>query len=152
MIEVYIDGACRGNGLDKGSPTGESSLGIAVYRNGKMVGQFCRPLGQRTSNEAEYEALIHALFWCWSLSALDPAFLSPLIYTDSLTVYKQVQGEWNCKSKYLLPLLASVNKFRESGYNFSIQHVKRRVVWEADALANMVLDDVLEREHNAPKK
>lgn len=138
--------------MEKGSPTGESSLGIAVYRNGKMVGQYCRPLGQRTSNEAEYEALIHALFWCWSLSALDPAFLSPLIYTDSRVVYNQVQGIWNCKSKYLLPLLAAVEKFRESGFNFSLRHVNRRMVWEADALANMILDDVLDTGAKPHKK
>lgn len=143
MIECFIDGACRGNGID--GKTGDAALGIAIYRNRKIVGQYCRPLGKRTSNEAEYEALIHALFWCWSLSSLDADFLNPVIYTDSLLVHNQVTGEWNCKSPTLLPLLASVLKFNESGYNYRIQHVKRRNVWEADALANLVLDDVMEK-------
>lgn len=143
MIECFIDGACRGNGVD--GKTGHAALGIAVYRNRKMVGQYCRPLGERTSNEAEYEALIHALFWCWTLSSVDSDFLSPTIYTDSLLVVNQVTGVWNCKSPTLLPLLQSVLKFSESGYRYRLQHVKRRNVWEADALANLVLDDIMEK-------
>lgn len=145
MIEVFCDGACRGNGKGGkgGSSTGESAIGVIIYRNGKLIGSYGRPLGSRTSNEAEYEALIYALFWCWTLSSYNDDFNSPIIYTDSLTIYNQVQGIWNCKSQILLPLLSAVNKFREIEFNFNLIHVKRNKVHEADHLANMVLDDIL---------
>lgn len=146
MIEVFIDAACRGNGVS--GSTGASAIGIVIYRNRKVVGQYSRPIGERTSNEAEYEALIHSLFWCWSLSAIESDFHNPTIYTDSMTVHRQVTGAWNCKSDNLLPLLAAVLKFKENNYHFRLEHVPRKVVAEADTLANMILDDVIDYDKN----
>ena len=34
-------------------------------------------------------------------------------------------------------------KFRETNYEFQLKHVRRKDVWEADALANLFLDDIL---------
>lgn len=143
MVEVFIDGACRGNGATKLDRDGHAAIGIAVYKNRKLAGHFCRGLGKRTSNEAEYEALIHALLWCWTLSSSDAAFRNPTIYSDSLIVVNQVNGIWRCKSPTLIPLLATVSKFVEANYEFELKHVRRRDVWEADALANLFLDDIL---------
>lgn len=146
MYEVYIDGASRGQGATKDDHDGHAALGIAIHRNGEMIGQFCRGLGRRTNNEAEYEALIHALLMCWSAD-----FRSPTIYSDSLLMVNQVNGTWNCHADALQPLLASVKELSEI-FPFRLVHVERRAVWEADALANFFLDDLLAEEKTSKQK
>lgn len=56
MIEVYIDGASTGN-------PGQAGAGIFIKENGK-VDHFSFPLGEMTSHEAEFYALIKALEIC----------------------------------------------------------------------------------------
>lgn len=56
MIEVYIDGASTGN-------PGMAGAGVFIKENGK-VDHFSFPLGEMTSHEAEFWALIKALEIC----------------------------------------------------------------------------------------
>ncbi|RXI97812.1 ribonuclease HI [Anaerobacillus alkaliphilus] len=56
MIEVYIDGASTGN-------PGLAGAGIFIKANG-TVESFSFPLGEMTSHEAEFWALIKALEIC----------------------------------------------------------------------------------------
>ncbi len=56
MIEVYIDGASTGN-------PGLAGAGIFIKANGK-VESFSFPLGEMTSHEAEFWALLKALEIC----------------------------------------------------------------------------------------
>lgn len=135
MIEVFIDGASRGQGVK--DTIGDAAIGIAIYKNKKMIGQYARGLGKRTNNEAEYEALITALQLCWAADLKDP-----IIYSDSALVCKQVNKEWNC-NETLRPLLLSVHEIQEI-YRFRLQQVPRATVWEADALANLFLDKLKE--------
>jgi ribonuclease HI len=56
LIEVYIDGASTGN-------PGLAGAGIFIKANG-AVDHFSFPLGEMTSHEAEFAALIKALIIC----------------------------------------------------------------------------------------
>ncbi len=56
MIEVYIDGASTGN-------PGQAGAGIFIKADGK-VDHFSFSLGEMTSHEAEFGALIKALEIC----------------------------------------------------------------------------------------
>ncbi|MCT8137982.1 reverse transcriptase-like protein [Anaerobacillus sp. CMMVII] len=56
MIEVYIDGASTGN-------PGQAGAGIFIKANG-TVKHYSIPLGEMTSHEAEFWALIKALEIC----------------------------------------------------------------------------------------
>lgn len=135
MIEVFCDGASRGQGV-KGK-VGDAAVGVAIYRNKKMIGQYARGLGKRTNNEAEYEAVLMGLLLCWAADLRDP-----IIYSDSSLVVRQVTGEWDCNNENLRPLLLSIREIQEV-FRFRIQHVLRSNVWEADALANLFLDKLL---------
>ena len=85
MIEVFIDGASRGQGR---ASTGEASCAAVIFDKKKPTAQYARGLGKRTNNEAEYEALLTALLMC-SMSDLR----DPIIYSDSAVVVNQVNGK-----------------------------------------------------------
>lgn len=133
MIEVFCDGASRGTGVN--GAVGDAAIGVAIYKNQKMIGQYARGLGKRTNNEAEYEAVIHAILLCWAADLPDP-----IIYSDSLVVCNHINKEWECNES-LLPLLLSVRELQQT-FRFRVQHVPRASVWEADALANLFLDQL----------
>lgn len=143
LVEVFIDGASRGQGQTK--ENGEAACAVVVYRNRKKIAQFARPLGRRTNNEAEYEALISALLIC----AMSEAIEDPIIYSDSALVVNQVKGEWQCKNENMFPLLFAVKTIQED-YRFRLVQVPRSFVHEADTLVNECLNKL--QEERAKKK
>jgi ribonuclease HI len=142
-IEVFCDGASRGQGQKK---MGEASCAAVIYKNRRKVAQFARGLGQRSNNEAEYEAVIAALLMC-SMSD----FRDPILYTDSAVVANHISGKWKCKNAALLPLLMTIEDIKQE-YQFRIFQVPRSFVWEADMLANEFLDQLKQRKINITEK
>jgi ribonuclease HI len=134
ISEVFIDGACRNNGI-AGVPN-NAACAVIVYENRKEILRFARPLGERTNNQAEYEALIHALLMCSMADIKDP-----VIYSDSSVVVNQVTGLWRCHSSSLFPFWKTVETIKEE-YNFRLVHVPRHFVRLADKLCNECLDDL----------
>jgi ribonuclease HI len=132
-IEVFCDGASRGQGQKK---FGDASCAAVVYKNRKKLAQFARGLGYRTSNEAEYEAVISGLLICSMADLVDP-----IVYTDSAVVANQVNGKWKCRNATLIPLLMTVEEIRAE-FNFRVVQVNRSFVWEPDELANKFLDQL----------
>lgn len=132
-IEVYVDGAARGQGSS--NPV-QAACGIVIYKNGKLIGQFARGLGSRTNNEAEYEAVLNGIMICWAAGLVDP-----IIYSDSTLVVNQVNKVWKCnpKNHNLVPYLLTIWDIMEV-YHFRLQHVNRNKVKQADSLANDFLD------------
>lgn len=140
IAHVFIDGASR---VQQKESTGESACAVVIYKNKKKYLAAYRGLGKRTNNEAEYEALIFALTICMSAD-----IKMPIIYTDSQVVRNQVDHIWKCKSPGLKTLLFTVELMREN-YQFKIEKVDRKRVWEPDQLCNEYLDrlvDYKERE------
>jgi ribonuclease HI len=142
-IEVFCDGASRGQGQKK---VGEASCAVVVYKNRRKIAQFARGLGQRSNNEAEYEAVIAALLMC-SMSDLR----DPIIYTDSAVIANHISGKWKCKNASLLPLLMTIEDIKEE-YQFRVLQVPRAFVWEADMLANEFLDQLKDRKASSTEK
>ncbi len=134
VYECYVDGASRGQGV---KPIGYGAIAVVIFRNHKKIGEFARALGQRTNNEAEYEAVFTAVMMCWAADLSDP-----LIYSDSQLVTNQVNGLWQVKQASLYPIWHSISQIAEV-YHFRVRQVPRNHVSLADALANQVLDDVL---------
>lgn len=132
VIEIFVDGAARGQGVT--DQPGEGAIGVAIYRNKKMIGQFARGIGKRSNNEAEYEAVIHGLLLAWAADLQDPT-----VYTDSMIVAKQVNGEWQCNTPSLRPLLLTIQELREV-FRFRLIQRPREELWEPDALCNLFLD------------
>lgn len=150
LHEVYVDGASRGQGSQNPDGTteklGHGAAAAMIYRNRKLIGQYARGLGKVPNNVAEYEAVLLGLLMCWAAN-----LERPVLYSDSATVVNQIKGDAQCRSEKLIPLLRSIQEIEEV-YQFTIVHVPRSHVSEADALANKFLNSMLEKPGKRNKK
>lgn len=145
LVEVFVDGGSRGQGQVSGA--GEAACAVVIYKNRKKIAEYARPLGRRTNNEAEYEALITALLIC----SMSTEIVDPIIYSDSAVVVNQVNGKWECKNENLIPLLMSVNIIKDE-YRFRLLQVPRSLVHEPDLLVNVCLDKLQAKKAAIKKK
>jgi len=130
-IEIYIDGAARGN-------PGNSGIGVLIRETQDKQREIKKYLGTKTNNQAEYTALITALE-----SAKDLKDKRIKIYTDSLLVANQVNGLWKVKHPEIIPLNKQAKLLLENYKSITIQHVPRELNREADRLANLAIDEYL---------
>lgn len=129
VVEIYIDGASRGN-------PGEAGIGILIKEPGGRVRQITRYLGQRTNNYAEYTALIEALESAKDLNG------NPIrIFTDSQLVANQINGLWKVKHQDIIPLNKKARSLFSEFSDITIKHIPRAENLEADRLANQAIDE-----------
>ena len=124
-----IDGASRGN-------PGPASYAVVVRDPaGKLVLELAKNIGRETNNVAEYYALLAALDYATShgIAALR-------IRSDSELLVRQMQGRYKVKSADLKPLYERASKMARQLKYFAIEHVRRELNKDADALANVALD------------
>ena len=126
-LEIFVDGACRGN-------PGEASVGVVVKRNGKIVKEIAEAIGEATNNIAEYTALIYAL-----KEAIIQKAHNIKIYTDSELMHSQLTGRYQIKNEKLKPLYTQANELAAHFGVVEIKHVPREENQEADKLASSVL-------------
>jgi len=100
-----------------------------------VVLELAKRLGRETNNVAEYYALLAALDYATSqgISALR-------IRSDSELLVRQMQGRYKVKSADLKPLHERASKLARQLSYFAIEHVRRELNRDADALANLALD------------
>jgi ribonuclease HI len=124
-----IDGASRGN-------PGPASYAVVLRDpDGTVILELAKNIGRETNNVAEYFAL---------LAALDYATLQGIaslrIRSDSELLVRQMQGVYKVKSPDLKPLQERAAKLSRQLQYFAIEHVRRELNKDADALANQALD------------
>ena len=102
---------------------------------GKIVLELAKNIGRETNNVAEYFALLAALDYATShnIAALR-------IRSDSELLVRQMQGRYKVKSADLKPLHERAAKLARQLQYFAIEHVRRELNRDADALANVALD------------
>jgi len=124
-----IDGASRGN-------PGPASYAVVIRDpSGKTILELAKNIGRETNNVAEYYALLAALDYATSHD-----IPSLRIRSDSELLVRQMQGRYKVKSADLKPLHERASKMaKQLGY-FAIEHVRRELNRDADALANVALD------------
>ncbi|MFD1511890.1 ribonuclease HI [Halomarina rubra] len=126
---VYFDGASRGN-------PGPASVGWVIVTGDGIAAEGSERIGRATNNQAEYEALVHALE-----AAADFGFDSLQIRGDSQLVVKQVKGAWNTNDPELKEKRIRVRELLREFDEWSLDHVPREINDRADELANEALDD-----------
>jgi ribonuclease HI len=125
----FIDGGSRGN-------PGPAGYGVAVKNAGdETIATLSKFLGIQTNNYAEYSAL---------LAALDYATRHHLahirVFSDSELLVRQMTGKYKVKSPDLRPLFEQARETALQIPRFEIEHVRRELNREADALANEAMD------------
>jgi len=129
-----IDGASRGN-------PGPASYAVVLRDpSGKIVLELAKNIGRETNNVAEYYALLAALDYATShdIHALR-------VRSDSELLVRQMQGRYKVKSPDLKPLHERAAKLTRQIQYFVIEHVRRELNSDADALANIALDQASAR-------
>ena len=126
---VYFDGASRGN-------PGPAAVGWVIVTGDGIAADGSERIGRATNNQAEYEALLHALE-----AASDLGFDSLQIRGDSQLVVKQVKGAWNTDDPELREKRVRVRELLHEFDDWSLDHVPREINDRADELANDALDD-----------
>ena len=129
MYVANIDGASRGN-------PGPASYAVVLRDpDGKIALELAKNIGRETNNVAEYFALLAALDYAAShnIAALR-------VRSDSELLVRQMQGRYKVKSADLKPLHERATKLSRQLQYFAIEHVRRELNRDADALANVALD------------
>ena len=136
QINIFVDGAARGN-------PGLAGAGIHILNSTQEIkeGFF---LGEKTNNQAEYLALVLALFFLKQKiddtdkdSNLKNIFLT--IHSDSELLIRQLSGLYKIKNPILIKLHGLI-KLLLKGVSHKFTHVMREKNKIADRLANEGID------------
>ena len=131
-LTLYCDGGSRGN-------PGPSAIGAVVYDAAtdppELLASVSECIGVTTNNVAEYKALIAGLEAVAHLRARVVH-----VRADSLLVIKQLRGEWKVKHTNIKPLYTEARTLLAEYEIVDLQHVRRELNTEADALVNQALD------------
>jgi ribonuclease HI len=129
---LYCDGGSRGN-------PGPSAIGAVVFDATtdppELLASVSECIGITTNNVAEYRALIAGLEAVAHLRAR-----TIHVRADSMLMIKQLSGEWRVKHANMKPLYAEARKLLAEYEVVDLQHVRRELNTEADALVNAALD------------
>ena len=126
IIKIYVDGGCKRNG-----GTDPQSYGsLAVEYQGEIKRRMTQDFPQvRTSNQAEYGALLMAMSYVDNLKARTQNLLPPIeILTDSQLVYRQLVGNFKIKSANLKKLHAAARDWMQHDPSVTLDKVERSVV------------------------
>jgi len=137
FISVYTDGGARGN-------PGPAATGFVVKSTTKTLHKAGLYIGEKTNNQAEYQAVIEALKW---LSQNNKQLLkeakSIQFRLDSLLVVNQLNGKFKIKNLGLRELLLQIRNIEpDVTLPISYAHIPRAQNAEADSLVNDALDKI----------
>ena len=128
-LTINTDGGARGN-------PGPAGIGVVIKdQSGKILKEYGKYIGERTNNEAEYEAVISALE---SAKEFEPRMIE--FRLDSELVNRQINGIYKVKEKRMQELYMKVRDLLIHFKNINFFHVPREQNREADRLVNEAID------------
>jgi probable phosphoglycerate mutase len=137
-VLIRADGAARGNPgpAGAGAVIIDASLPGAASPDAPPVARISRPLGIQTNNYAEYSGVILALERALTLGARQVELV-----LDSMLIVEQLSGRWKVKHPAIRPLASRAMELLRQFDQWSIRHEPRENNAQADAMANLALDD-----------
>jgi ribonuclease HI len=132
-LEIFIDGASKGN-------PGPSGVGIVIVKDGQVVKEIGRFIGEATNNTAEYTALIFALQEGLLLKAE-----ALHIKSDSELLCRQLNKQYKVKQPHILVLYSQAVNLLEGFKEVVIKHIPREENASADRLATKAVKEALAR-------
>jgi ribonuclease HI len=131
-IKMFTDGGSRNN-------PGPSAIGVWIETLGKKYGEY---IGEKTNNEAEYEALIFGLKKIKSLIGKEKTKKTEIeCYLDSELVVNQLNHRYKLSEKHIQDLFIRVWNLMLDFQKVSFCHIMREENKIADALVNEALDE-----------
>ena len=135
MLEIFVDGACSGNG----SENSYGAFAVVVYKDGKLVETYVKGEKNTTNNICEMKAILYAFI------KYGKAF--PTIYTDSAYALNSFvnwrlgwkENNW-CKANgepiKNLELVQAYDELLEKGYKICLEKVKGHSNCEGNIIAD----------------
>ena len=132
---IYTDGGSRGN-------PGLAGVGVVICNNkGQKIKEYSKDIGERTNNEAEYEAVIFALQKVKQLFGKEKTKnYESEIRMDSQLVARQLKGEYKIEEEKLFPLFIKIWNLKMNFGKIDFVEIPREKNREADRLANEAMD------------
>ncbi|TSA46653.1 reverse transcriptase-like protein [bacterium] len=128
-LTIFTDGGARGN-------PGPAALGVVIYNSeGKILKKYGKYLGEKTNNEAEYEAVISALESAVALGAETIYFR-----LDSELVVRQLSGIYKVKNPRMQALIIRARNLETEFKKINYSHIPREKNQLADELVNAAID------------
>ena len=126
--QLYTDGAAE---FDDDYKPINAAIGGLLKKGDEVIFSFAENIGSgRTSNEAEYLALIKGIQGCLEYEVYDVS-----ICADSKLVVNQVNGKYKLKDSKMIKLHGEVIKLCSKLKSWNISHVVREKNTEADDLS-----------------
>jgi ribonuclease HI len=137
-VLIRADGAARGNPgpAAAGVVVIDASLPGAARPDAPAVARISRSLGIQTNNYAEYMGVILGLEKALALGAREVELV-----LDSMLIVEQLSGRWKVKHPAIRPLAMRAMELLRQFDSWSLRHERRENNIQADALANLALDD-----------
>ena len=131
ILEIYVDGACRGN-------PGPSASSFIFVKIKKVIHEKSEYIGNATNNIAEYTAILKALKEAEKFTRGEIK-----LYSDSQLAIKQINKEWRITKPYLSDLCNKIYKQREKFVKVEFFKVGRNnsFIQKCDLLGNKCLDE-----------
>lgn len=131
-ITMYTDGGSRNN-------PGPAAIGVFIETLHKQFGHF---IGEKTNNEAEYEAVIFGLNKIKQLVGKDNAKNCEIeCFLDSEFVDRQMNHKYKVKEKNIQELFLKVWNLMLDFKKVTFRHIVREKNKVADKLVNEALDE-----------
>lgn len=128
---MFTDGGSRNN-------PGPAGIGVWVETLNKKYGEY---IGEKTNNEAEYEALIFGLKKLKQLLGKGKTKSAEIVcYLDSELVVKQLSHEYKLSEEHIQKLFIQIWNLMLDFKKVSFHHIPREKNKIADALVNEALD------------
>jgi ribonuclease HI len=130
-IKMFTDGGSRNN-------PGPAGIGVWIETLDKKYGEY---IGEKTNNEAEYEALIYGLKKLKQILGKDKTKQYEVeCYLDSELVVKQLNHEYKLKDENVQRNFIEIWNLMLDFKNVKIIHIPREENCIADKLVNEALD------------
>ncbi len=131
-IIIYTDGGSRNN-------PGPAAVGVFIETLNKKYGEY---IGNKTNNEAEYEALIFGLKKLKALLGKNKTKSYEIIcYLDSELAVKQLNHEYKLTEEHIQKLFIRIWNLMLDFGKVTFYHIRREKNKIADALVNEALDE-----------
>jgi ribonuclease HI len=130
-IIMYTDGGSRNN-------PGPAAVGVFVETLDRKYGEY---IGEKTNNEAEYEALIFGLKKLKQIIGKEKTKSCEIVCNlDSELVVKQLNHEYKLTEEHIQKLFVQTWNLMLDFGKVTFHHIRREKNTIADALVNEALD------------
>jgi ribonuclease HI len=138
MLTLYTDGGARGN-------PGPAAIAYAIFDStGMILEKGSKFVGERTNNEAEYEAIL------WGLEkVMERSCVAVRVITDSELVARQINGQYKVRDGRMQQYVDKVAINKRFFDSFEVIHARRTD--ERVALVDALVNEELERKGH-PKR